>query len=110
VALSWAGGHPLPAWYTEQRFLDPAINELASRVRFVEDSRAADLWLKYGILSCRADVKTRDGKTYQGSTDYPRGEPQNPLTRGELEEKFMVNAGLMMQGAPADKTASISRL
>jgi 2-methylcitrate dehydratase PrpD len=96
VALSLAGGEPLPAWYTEQRFLDPAIHELASRVRFVEDDRAADLWLKYGILSCRAEVSTRDGKILHGSTDYPRGEPQNPMTREELERKFMVNAGLVM--------------
>ncbi len=103
VALSLAGGEPLPAWYTEQRFLNPTINELAHRICFVEDDQAADLWLKYGILNCRAEVKTRDGNTFHGSTDYPKGEPQNPMTRDEVEAKFMVNAGLMMDSRRAGK-------
>jgi len=103
VALSLAGGEPKPAWYTAQRYLDPAIKELAGRVRFIEDQKAAELWLEQGILSCRAEVRTKDGRLLPGETDHPRGEPGNPLTPEELEAKFMVNAAMTISQGQAEE-------
>jgi 2-methylcitrate dehydratase PrpD len=30
-----------------------------------------------------------DGSVFRGSSDYPRGNPENPVSTGQLEEKFL---------------------
>lgn len=37
----------------------------------------------------RVTLTLRDGTTRQADQDYPRGNPENAVTTGELEEKFM---------------------
>ena len=92
VAMSIAGGEPGPGWYQTGRFKDPDIRELARKVKVVEDAEASELWVKYGQLVGTAEVKTRDGKIRRAHIEYPKGEPENPLTEEELQHKFMTNA------------------
>jgi 2-methylcitrate dehydratase len=33
-------------------------------------------------------IQTRDGRTLQKQLDFPKGDPRNPLTDQEIEEKF----------------------
>jgi 2-methylcitrate dehydratase PrpD len=93
VALSIAGGEPGPNWYKNGRFKDPDVRELARKIKFVEDAKSSELWLKYGKLTCTAaKIKTKDGKARRAFIEYPKGEPENPLTEEELKHKFMINA------------------
>ena len=48
--------------------------------------------MKYGKLVCTAEVKTKDGKISKAYIEYPKGEPQNPLTDAELGHKFVTNS------------------
>ena len=36
----------------------------------------------------KVTVETADGRRFEGRVDEPKGDPENPLTRPELEEKF----------------------
>jgi 2-methylcitrate dehydratase PrpD len=92
VAMSIAGGEPGPNWYKTGRFKDPDIKQLARKVKVIEDPEALELWVKYGQLVCTAEVKTREGKIRKAYIEYPKGEPENPLTKEELHCKFMTNA------------------
>ncbi|MFC2046312.1 MmgE/PrpD family protein [Chloroflexota bacterium] len=42
---------------------------------------------------CRVLVTLNDGRTFEGYVEYAKGEPENPMTDAELQEKFEVLAG-----------------
>ena len=78
--------------FTEETVLDRRILDLAQKVDVVEDE----------LLTAQSPAKrasivviqTSKG-TYTKQVDYPKGEPENPLSKEELEEKFR---GLAMYG------------
>jgi 2-methylcitrate dehydratase PrpD len=41
-------------------------------------------------------VKTKDGKQYTSHVDYPKGDPENPVSFGEAEDKFRFLAGFTL--------------
>ena len=71
--------------FTEETISDARILELVRKVDVVEDE----------LLTAQSPAKrasivviqTRKG-TYTKQVDYPKGEPENPLSKEELEEKF----------------------
>ena len=71
--------------FTEETVLDRRIFDLAQKVDVVEDE----------LLTAQSPAKrasivviqTSKG-TYTKQVDYPKGEPENPLSKEELEEKF----------------------
>ena len=65
---------------------DPAIAGLLQRTRV---SVADDLSAKYpAAWPARLRIRLNDGTELARSSDYPRGNPENPVTSLELEEKF----------------------
>jgi 2-methylcitrate dehydratase PrpD len=45
---------------------------------------------------CRVLVTLRDGQTLEGYVEHAKGEPENPMTDTELQEKFEVLAGSIL--------------
>jgi len=56
---------------------------------------------------CRMTVTLRDGRTIEKSEEYAKGQPENPLTRDELVEKFERLAGAVI---PARAVAEVVRM
>ena len=66
------------------------------------------------------NLTTVDGRTFTKQLDYPKGDPRNPLTDAEVEEKFAALAeGVLSDGAQKklknaiwnlEKTGSVSKL
>ena len=50
-------------------------------------------------------VRLRDGRIVEESQDHPRGGPDSPMGRDEIESKFLGNASLVM---PADRASRVS--
>jgi len=48
-------------------------------------------------------VRLRDGRVIEESQDHPRGGPDSPMTRGEIESKFRGNASLVMSDDQASR-------
>jgi len=70
---------------------DAAMAELLRRTRVVV---ADDLTVKYpSAWPVRLTLKLRDGTSERGSSDYPRGNAENPVSTEELEQKFIALVG-----------------
>ena len=66
------------------------------------------------------NLTTTDGRTFTKQLDYPKGDPRNPLSDAEVEEKFAALAeGVLSDGAQKklkdaiwnlEKVGSVSKL
>lgn len=77
--------------FSLDRLQDPAIRALMDRISVKEDP---DLTRRVseGKLPCRIEVVTASGGHKTAATDYPRGHYKNPMSDGEIEEKFRAHA------------------
>ena len=69
---------------------DPEILKLAERVRAVVDPEIDATWPHK--MGGRITIETFPGKVYSRKVDFPKGTPENPLSREELDRKFLDNA------------------
>jgi 2-methylcitrate dehydratase PrpD len=89
VAAAFAEGAVGLYQFQSQRFHSPesAVPDLMKLVRV---EVADDLTAKYPrAWPARLTIELSNGKTLQAASDFPRGNPENPVTTAELEEKFM---------------------
>jgi 2-methylcitrate dehydratase PrpD len=68
---------------------DPALVAIAHKVRMEWDEECQDAFPAQYMA--KLTVRTRDGKTYQTSA-FSKGSPGNPMSRSEVEDKFISNA------------------
>jgi 2-methylcitrate dehydratase PrpD len=92
----------LPATIT-----DRSICLLSEKVSVVEDKELSAL--VPGKRVAMVEIQTRDGKTMTERVDYPKGEPENPMSTREVEEKF-ISLALFGGRTPAEATAIIEGL
>lgn len=86
VALALVKGRAGYADYSEDNLNDYWITNLTRKVRVIEDE---DLTLRSpAVRGARVTIYMKDGRKFEASCMYPKGEPENPLSREELEEKF----------------------
>lgn len=69
---------------------DPAIIETASKVRWAEESSFEKKYPK--CYPASVTIWTTDGRELTSTIEYPKGDPENPVTDEELVEKFRINA------------------
>jgi len=89
-----------PGDILEDRRSDPRIRDLASRTRLVGDP-AMDAWPAQAPAV--VEVTTRDGRTLTARVDWAKGRRENPMTRAQLEQKFMDLATTRMPRAAAQR-------
>ena len=85
VALALVVGNAGLEAFTEDNIHDSVILSLAKKVKIIEDEKLTALCpsKRASILT----IKTKDSSISK-QIDYPKGEPENPLTKDELEKKF----------------------
>lgn len=73
--------------FSEAALRDPELRRLCQSVEMhfdpEIDERYPDTW------SARVEVDTRDGECYECTVRTPKGDPDNPLTAMELEDKVL---------------------
>jgi 2-methylcitrate dehydratase PrpD len=63
--------------------------DIAALVERVSVKAAEDLTARYpAAWPARLTITTASGETFRSEADYPRGNPENPVSTEELEEKF----------------------
>lgn len=82
------------AEFAQEHLNDPDMKDLMSRVDLAVDPASEksypDRW------PASVELTLRSGDVLQGKTDYPKGDPENPVSAEELEEKFRaLTAGLL---------------
>ena len=93
VALAIVKGCCGYADYNEDNLNDYWIKNLTLKVRVIEDENLTAQ--SPAVRGARVAIYMKDGNEYETTCLYPKGEPENPLTQEELEEKFK---GLAMYG------------
>lgn len=78
--------------YTEDCIANPVIQTITDKVSVKDVEELTELCPQKRVAE--VTVKTTKGE-FTERVDYPKGEPENPLSREELEEKFR---GLAMYG------------
>ena len=86
VSRAAADGYVAMDQFQEEKIKEPRVQAFMKRVT-LESVPAFNE--KYpGTLAAELEIKTKDGKRYQGESIYPKGHPQNPMTEEEIKEKF----------------------
>src|ERR1700745_3383749 len=96
AALAEREGNPAPL--RMKKMMDPKIREQLKKVEVVADPEIEKVFpaLQRVIVT----ITTTDGATFSKQLDYPKGDPRNPLSDAEIEEKFSALAeGVLTPGA-----------
>jgi 2-methylcitrate dehydratase PrpD len=87
AAVAIVKGNAFLEAYCMENIASPEIRDMMARVECVQDPE-----LETGFprkWPAVVDIETRDGRRYRARLDYPKGDPENPLSWEELIDKFM---------------------
>jgi 2-methylcitrate dehydratase len=86
-----------PAQFEPDKIMHPRIREQLNKVEVVADPEIERVFPS--LQRVIVVVKTTDGKEFAKKLDYPKGDPRNPLTDREIEEKFDALAAPVLSDA-----------
>jgi 2-methylcitrate dehydratase PrpD len=107
LALIALGGHAGVADFTDDALANPAIRAFMERVEMVYDGEidAAYPGRWIGLV----EVETRNGETLRSRVEVPKGDPDNTLSRAELEQKARQLAAYREGASPQEIERIIQR-
>jgi len=112
IAVAVYGCEPGPDWYSEERFRDARILDLAKKVRVEPLLEADKSFQEKGIEGAIAEVTvTARGRQFSRRIEGGlKGSPKRPLSNGELENKFRSLVNRVVKEEQAEKLiATINR-
>ena len=86
IAAAVAERQVTPLQFTEEKIMDPTIRAQLNKVEVVADPEIEALFPELQRVIVK--IVTTDGRQFEKQIDYPKGDPRNPLTDREVEEKF----------------------
>jgi 2-methylcitrate dehydratase PrpD len=90
--------------FEEEKILEPAAQELLRKVRFVhsdEEDEGGDLPVEV------VTVTLSDGRAFSHEVRFPRGNPENPMTREELMDKYRDCASHVLAPQAVDRSLEL---
>lgn len=85
VAVALVTGEAGLNAFTDETICNPAILSLAKKVQVVVDEELTAQ--SPAKRASKVTIHTKSG-SFSNQVDYPKGEPENPLSQQELEDKF----------------------
>jgi 2-methylcitrate dehydratase PrpD len=107
LALALSYGGIGPAELTEANLQDAELSRLAQRVRVSVEPELDRLFP--AKTASRVTILTPRG-SFTTTVEYPRGNPENPLSDAELEEKFLWLAADAMGAKSKELLEAVERL
>lgn len=98
VASMLVRGHVAVSDFTDEAIADPAVLAVAAKVRYETPEYPTYPQAFPGGVR----VTLADGTLVEGDFPYQKGGPENPLSAGEVSEKFRGNAGLVLGSGALD--------
>ncbi len=86
IAAAVAERQVTPVQFTMEKITDPTIRAQLKKVEVVADPEIEKVFP--ALQRVVVNIMTTDGSSYSKQLDYPKGDPRNPLTDAEIEEKF----------------------
>src|ERR1700687_1303998 len=90
-----------PAQFTMKKIMDPAIRAQLRKVEVVADPEIEKVFP--ALQRVIVKITTTDGRQLSKQLDYPKGDPRNPLSDAEIEEKFRALAEGVLSAKAQDK-------
>lgn len=91
VACAMVKGKTSIYEFTEEAIKDREVIALAEKVKWVMDPEVEKVYPEY--YPCTVEVTMKDGSVISSHVDYPKGDPENPVSWDEAVEKFRFMAG-----------------
>ena len=118
IAAALAERQVTPAQFEMKKIMDPTIRAQLKKVEVVADPEIEKVFP--ALQRVIVNITTTDGRVFTKQLDYPKGDPRNPLSDAEIEEKFAALAdGVLSPGAQTklkdaiwnlEKVGSVSKL
>lgn len=86
VAWALVKGEVFIDAFTEEGIKDPGVNALAEKV--LEKADPGFSRMTTMLTPVIVEIRTKQGKTFSKRIDYPKGNPNNPVTMEETKESF----------------------
>jgi 2-methylcitrate dehydratase len=86
IAAALVDRQVTPKQFTMERIMDPEIRAQLRKVEVVADPEIEKVFP--ALQRTVVNITTIDGRTFIRELDFPKGDPRNPLTDQEVEEKF----------------------
>ena len=87
--------------FTPERLQDPDVSCLMKRIIIKSDEALSRCYPQK--WPARVKLVLNDGWSFSEAVQYPKGDPQNPLSESELIEKFMSLTGDILTPQHADR-------
>jgi 2-methylcitrate dehydratase len=85
--------------YSARNLGDPKVLSFLKKIRLREDSSPTEMYPRH--IANRVTLRLKDGRTLTEQVDDPKGHPENPMTREEVEAKFRRLTGKFLKEAEA---------
>lgn len=105
IAVTMCKGRASVLEFTEEAIKDKDVLELASKVKWELDPETEKVYPEY--YPSTVIVRTKNGKEYVSYVDYPKGDPENPVSFEEVEEKFRFLASFTISEEKIEKVIEI---
>jgi 2-methylcitrate dehydratase len=86
IAAALAERQVTPAQFEMKKIMDPTIRAQLKKVEVVADPEIEKVFP--ALQRVIVNITTTDGRNFSKQLDYPKGDPRNPLSDAEIEEKF----------------------
>lgn len=87
VAIGFLKGKAGLAEYSEQYINEAGVRELLKKITVISDDELTDIFPEKTVAI--VSVKLNDGSEFSEKIEQPKGEPENPLTQAEFEQRFV---------------------
>jgi 2-methylcitrate dehydratase len=101
IAAALVDRQVTPAQFTPEKIMDPQIRAQLRKVEVVADPEIEKVFP--ALQRVMVTIRTTSGQEFTKQLDYPKGDPRNPLSDAEIEEKFAALAGPVMGKAAQKK-------
>ena len=94
IAAALVDRQVTPVQFTMEKIMDAKIREQLKKVEVVADPEIEKVFP--ALQRVIVHINTTDGRCFSKQLDYPKGDPRNPLTDQEVEEKFAALAEVVL--------------
>ena len=113
IPLTWQQQFSLPAWqpaairnvsvkqFTEEKLKDTKIRNFIKKVEMIHTGEM-DQYLP-DAFAASVSIHTKEGCKFTQLTKYSKGDPENPMTKKEIKDKFMSLSQMTISAEKAGK-------
>jgi 2-methylcitrate dehydratase len=107
IAAALVDRQVTPTQFEMKKIMDPTIRAQLRKVEVVADPEIEKVFP--ALQRVIVNITAKDGRAFSKQLDYPKGDPRNPLSDAEIEEKFRALAEGVLSAKAQDKLVEAIR-